>query len=85
MEEISTAEEVAYDLLSRKQQVKMLDRTLRNQGASRYIAMTKTLPKRFHFVRVFKLGEFKNAVLVLILDPTMEGYNAQAGTNQDGD
>ena len=76
MTELSTAEEVAYDLLSRKQPVMMLDRTLRNSGHSRYVAMTKTLPERFRFVRIYKLGEFQNAVLLLVLDPTQEGYNA---------
>ena len=76
MPELSTAEEVAYDLLSRKRPVEMLDRTLRNSGHSRYVAMTKTLPERFKFVRIYKLGEHNNAVLLLVLDPTREGYNA---------
>ena len=76
MSELSTAEEVAYDLLSRKQSVQRLDRTLRNSGHSRYVAMTKTLPERFKFVRIYRLGEFQNAVLLLVLDPTQEGYNA---------
>jgi len=74
--ELSTAEEVAYDLLSHKQTVQVLDRTLRNSGHSRYVAMTKTLPERFKFVRIYKLGEFRNAVLLLVLDPTQEGYHA---------
>lgn len=70
-------EEIVSDLLSQEQDVKMLDRTLRTQGYSKVLAVTKIIPESFHFLRIFKVREQKNAVLLLIVDPSQHGYNAQ--------
>jgi len=74
---IMTAEEIISDLLTQQQEVKMLDRTLRTQGFSKVLAVTKIIPPEFTFVRVFKVREHKNAVLLLVIDPSQKGYHAQ--------
>ena len=80
-----TIEEIISDLLSQKQEVKMLDRTLRSQGYSKVLAVTKIIPESFIFLRIFKVREHENAVLLLILDPAQRGYNAQIGRDASGD
>ena len=81
---ILTAEEIISDLLSQEQDVKMLDRTLRTQGFSKVLAVTKIIPHEFTFVRVFKVREYRNAVLLLVIDPSQKGYHAQTGRDVHG-
>lgn len=85
MKTLMAIEEIISDLLSQKQDVKMLDRTLRSQGYSKVLAVTKIIPESFTFLRIFKVREQKNAVLLLILDPAQQGYNAQIGRDASGD
>jgi len=82
---IMTAEEIISDLLSHEQDVMMLDRTLRTQGFSKVLAVTKIIPHAFTFVRVFKVREHKNAVLLLVIDPSQKGYHAQTRRDEGGD
>lgn len=74
---LMTVEEIISDLLMQEQEVKMLDRTLRSQGYSKVLAVTKIIPESFTFLRIYKLRQHKNAVLLLIIDPAQQGYNAQ--------
>lgn len=77
-----TADEIVIDLLSKEQAVLMLDRTLRTQGYSKVLAVTKLIPRDFEFIRVFKVRKHKNAVLLLIVNPAKRGYNAQTGNDE---
>lgn len=79
-----TAEEIVVDLLNKEQVVLMLDRTLRTQGYSKVLAVTKLIPRDFEFIRVFKVRKYKNAVLLLIVDPAKRGYDAQTGNDVCG-
>ena len=85
MKTLMAIEEIISDLLSQKQDVKMLDRTLRSQGYSKVLAVTKIIPESFTFLRIFKVREQKNAVLLLILDPAQRGYDAQIGRDASRD
>lgn len=67
--------EVVKNLLFSSDEVKMFRRDIRNQGHSKYLAVSRLLPRHFKIVQMYKLAEKDNAVLVLFIDPTQKGYN----------
>lgn len=81
--EPETPEEIAYDLLSRATEIQMFQRTIRRQGHSRYIAISKLLPKHFGSARIYKIADHRNAALLLFIDPSLEGFNAQITRDRD--
>ena len=83
MIEFKTPEGIAADLLSRASQIQMFQRVIRRQGHSRYLAISKLLPKHFSSARIYKIADHKNAALLLFIDPTLKGYDAQTTTNRD--
>lgn len=69
-----TAREVVEALLTSTKEVVMYQRALRTQGHSKYLAVSKIVPKTFKMVRMYKVAEEENAVLLLFIDPTKKGY-----------
>lgn len=69
-----TVREVVKHLLIFKKDVQMYQRALRTQGHSKYLAVSKIVPKTFKTVRMYKVAEEENAVLLLFIDPTKKGY-----------
>lgn len=74
MSKLIPPEELAKALLATSEEVLMFQRGIRNQGHSKYLAVSRLLPRRFRTVRMYKLAEKDNAVLVLFIDPTQKGY-----------
>lgn len=75
MNRLKTPEEIINDLLSRESKIQMFQRTIRRQGHSRYIAISKLLPKHFSSARIYKIADHRNAALLLFIDPSLEGYD----------
>lgn len=75
MSDLIAPEKLAEELLSYSEEVMMFQRGVRKQGQSKYLAVSRILPRRFKIVRMYKLAEKDNAVLVLFLDPTQRGYD----------
>lgn len=72
--EYMTAQDVVKALLASDKEVVMYQRALRTQGHSKYLAVSKIVPKTFKLVRMYKVAEEENAVLLLFIDPTKKGY-----------
>lgn len=66
--------EICEDLLTHIGEVREHSGMIRYQGYSRVLAVTKVIPRSFMYTSMFKVAENQNAVLILVLDRTRQGY-----------